>query len=382
MGEEMAVRGGKGAVRRSVETFENGMHAALHPTQYRLLPSPTAPYRPEVNGGGKRGRTKFIELNVKSLANSPKSTGMEFWSMNPYVGCELGCTYCYAHYTHRYVVERTHHAAELLYGQFAKPARSNREADFTRHIFVKQRSAVLNALERDLARINRASSPADPATLAIGTATDPYQPAERHFGITRSILERLLDVEGLRLGVTTKSPLVCRDIDVLRELGRKHEVTVFLSLICSSKRLIGLFERRSPSPNARLRAICRLREAGVTAGINAAPVLPGVTDSIFEIEALMVAAEHAGAKFVCPSVLRIYPSVRDEFLPVIEQHFPNLVPRYRAAYHKGQSAPADYLKAIERRFEKIARKHGLSTADPFSREEPRQAEPEAQLSLL
>ena len=324
-------------------------------------------------GGGTNG-TKFSELNVKSLANSPKSTGMEFWSINPYVGCELGCTYCYAHYTHRYVVERAHNTGQVSSDEL--------ETTFGRHIFVKQRRATLNALERDLARIHKSSSPDNPTILAIGTATDPYQPAERRFGITRAILERLVTTEGFELGITTKSPLVCRDIDVLLELGHKHKVTVYISLICKSTRLIRFFEHRSPSPQARFRALSRLRDAGITAGINAAPVLPGITDSVFEIEALMAAAKEAGANFFHPSVIRVYPSVRHEFLPVIEQYFPNLVPRYRAAYEHCRSAPSNYLDAIERRFKRIARRYGIDSADPFKREERLQVEPEVQLSLL
>ncbi len=334
------------------------------------------PVRPSARppgGVGGKGRTsngtKFIELTVKSLANSPNSTGMAFWSINPYVGCELGCAYCYAHYAHRYTVERVHG------DECTEPA-------FTQHIFVKQRKAVRHALRRDIARIQRHSSPGNPATVAIGTATDPYQSAERHFGITRTILEQFLTTEGIELGITTKSPLVCRDIDVLLELGRRHKVTVYISLICKTTRLIRLFEPHSPSPQARLRALFRLREAGISAGINAAPVLPGVTDSIFEIEALMNAARQAHVSFVYPSVLRMYPSVRSEFLPVIERHFPNLMPRYRAAYSQRQSAPSNYEAAIRRRFERLARRYGINSGDPFKREERPSSEPEAQLRLL
>jgi len=319
-------------VQRTTHTIPPvGTGAAVRPPD-RLSARPPWVGRRERKPNG----TKFIELTVKSLANSPKSTGMAFWSINPYVGCELGCTYCYAHYVHRYTAERAHETC-------AEPA-------FTQHIFVKQRKAVIHALDRDLARIHKHSSPENPATVAIGTATDPYQSAERQFGITRSILERFLTTEGLELGITTKSPLVCRDIDVLLELGRQHEVTVYISLICKSTRLIRLFEQHSPSPQARLRALSRLRDAGIAAGINVAPVLPGVTDSVFEIEALMAAAKEAGASFVHPSVLRMYPSVRSEFLPVIEQHFPNLMPRYRAAYQLDRNVPTNYQAAIQRRF--------------------------------
>jgi DNA repair photolyase len=125
-----------------------------------------------------------------------------------------------------------------------------------------------------------------------------------------------------------------------------------------------------------------LREAGITAGINAAPVLPGVTDSIFEIEALMAAARQAHSSFVHPSVLRMYPSVRNEFLPVIEQHFPNLMPRYRAAYRQSRDAPTNYQTAIERRFERLARHYGIDSEDPFKKKERQRVESDVQLSLL
>jgi DNA repair photolyase len=375
--------GDERAVRNDMETVRNSKRAAVRPTQYRFLPPPAVSYRPQMeHAGGGGERAKFIELNVKSLVNSPQNTGMKFWSINPYVGCELGCTYCYAHYAHRYVVERAQDTGQVSREKLTHFFDPKSEPNFSQHIFVKQRSAVLQALERDLVRIHKRSSHDNPATVAIGTATDPYQPAERVFGITRAILERLVTTERLELGITTKSPLICRDIDVLLELGRKHKVTVYISLICKNTRLIRCFEQHSPSPQARLRALSRLRDAGITAGINAAPVLPGITDSVFEIEALMAAAKDAGANFVHPSVLRIYPSVRDEFLPVIEQHFPNLVPRYRAAYENRRSAPSNYLDAIERRFERLARRYGIHSANPFKREERRQVEPEAQLSLL
>ena len=383
MAENMAVREGEEAVRSSMGAVKGGQGKTVHPGRHRSLPPATHPHhRVQVEDGGKVNSSKFIELNIQSLVNSPKSTGMGFWSINPYVGCELGCTYCYAHYTHRYVADRAHNSKRVSREEFTQLFKPNSEKAFGRHIFVKQHEAVLKALERDLGRIHRRHSSDNPATVAIGTATDPYQPAERFFGITRAILERLITAEGLELGITTKSPLVCRDIDVLLRLGRKHRVTVFFSLICTNTRLIRLFERRSPSAQARLRALRKLRDAGITAGINAAPVLPGITDSVFDVEALMAAAKEAGASFVHPSVLRLYPSVKGELLPVIARQFPNLVSRYRAAYQHGRSAPSNYLDAIEQRFERLARKHGIDPADPFMREERRQVEPEAQLSLL
>ncbi len=345
-----------------------------------VRPSARPPW--ERRGGGRRS----VRLSVRSSARVGDGKGKgtqrhQIHRTHRKVACEFpekhrdGVLVDQSLRRMRVAAERAHDAEKISRDESAEPV-------FTQHIFVKQRKAVLNALDRDLVRIHKQSSPDNPTTLAIGTATDPYQPAERHFGITRAILERFLTTEGLELRITTKSPLVCRDIDVLLELGRKHRVTVYISLICKNTRLIRLFEQRSPSPQARLRALSRLREAGIAAGINAAPVLPGVTDSIFEIEALMAAAKQVDASFVHPSVLRMYPSVRSEFLPVIEQHFPNLMPRYRAAYGQGRNAPTNYQAAIQQRFEKLARRYGINSKDPFKREERQQVEPEAQLSLL
>ncbi len=330
----------------------------------------------------RRRGTKFVDLGVRSVINSPASTGMGFWSVNPYVGCEFGCTYCYARYAHRYVVERAHDAGQVSTDEFARFHESHNWEVFERHIFVKQRRAVLAALERDLMRVHLKNASLNPHPIVIGTATDPYQPAERRFQIMRSILERLLAARGFVLGIITKSPLVCRDIDLLRELEHRHRVVVYISLISTDVRVIKLFEARSPMPHARLRALSKLREAGISAGINAAPVLPGITDSTFQVDALIAAARKASAAFVHPSVLRIYPTVRDGFLPVIEKHFPDLVPRYRAAYQGRHNAPSDYIAAVQRRFQRVAQQYGIKAEDPLQVDEQKRVETETQLSLL
>ncbi|MDJ0766830.1 MAG: radical SAM protein [Myxococcota bacterium] len=360
-------------------TVKNGTSAAAHHTQYRLLPSPSTPYRQQEELCSTTGGTTFLELDVKTMINSPKSTGMGFWSINPYVGCQFGCTYCYAHYAHRYAVERAYDIGNISGDEFSQLSQPNDEDAFSRHVFVKKRQAVLDALEHDLAKVHRQDNFPN---IVIGTATDPYQLAERQFGITRVLLEKFLSVQECALSITTKSPLVCRDIDLLQKLGRRHRVTVYISLITIDARVIRLFEKRSPLPHARLHALSKLREAGINAGINVAPVLPGITDSAFQIEALTTAAKEAGAAFVRPDVLRMYPAIRDELLPIIEQHFPNVWPRYRRAYREEQTAPPDYLNAIRRRFERAARKHGIDPVDPLETKEQRAAEPAVQLSLL
>src|SRR6058998_679790 len=162
--------------------------------------------------------TKFVSLTPKSILNSPQQTGVDFWSLNPYVGCEFGCSYCYARYAHRYVVERAHDAGKLSDGEFQDFRGPHGWEAFERRIFVKDQ--LLGALEADLRRYYRSigASVRESVPIVIGTATDPYQPAERRFQLTRHILEQIARCEGLNIGVITKSPLVARDADVLRRL--------------------------------------------------------------------------------------------------------------------------------------------------------------------
>jgi len=277
---------------------------------------------------------------------------MGFWSLNPYVGCEFGCSYCYARFAHRYVSERT----------------AQEGASFEHQIYVKSVAQVLAALDRDLPGLRRRNQH-ERQNLVIGTSTDPYQPAERSYRVTRAVLERLLAERGIKLGVITKSPLVVRDLDLLVRLGERHDVTVYVSLISEDPNIIRAFEARSPMPHARLRALGKLTRAGVRAGLMVAPVLPGITDTGPKVSALMRAAARAGAHFVFPSVLRLYPDAVRNFLPIVERERPDLSVRYRAAYARGRDAPRAYLEAVRRRFERVAARYGIAGTDS-ERERP------------
>jgi DNA repair photolyase len=327
--------------------------------------------------------TMFVQHGVKTVVNAPECTGMEFWSLNPFVGCELGCAYCYAHYAHRYVMERARDRGLVNAGDFAASRGPNGWEAFEKRIFVKSKTDVLNALDRDLSRIVRRQHRA-PQSVVIGTATDPYQPAERRFGITRAVLDRLLMVRHLSLGIITKSPLISRDIDLLQALGRHNRVTVYISLIGVDSRTIRIFEARSPLPHVRLRTLRTLRDADVNAGLLVAPVLPGITDSVFHVNALMRAAKNGNATFVQPVVLRLYPAVRQRLIPIIEAHFPNLAARYRAAYGRSHDAPAPYTRAVGQRFGRCGKRYGLDATNPLDRPAVRSAQLErhSQLSLL
>ncbi len=287
---------------------------------------------------------------------------MDFWSLNPYVGCEFGCTYCYARYAHRYVVERAHDAGKLDDAEFRDFRGPHGWEAFEKRIFVKE--GILAALDRDLRRffhtaIQPYGDTAHTAPIVIGTATDPYQPAERDYQLTRAVLERLVRYEGLSVGIITKSPLVARDADVLRRLARHNDVEILISLITVDVELIRAFEARSPMPAVRLRAVRKLSTAGLNVGLIVAPVLPGVTDDRRHLEALFRAAREAGARFVYASPLRLYPAIRDRFLPVLEAHSPALAARYRVAYEKQGAAPRDYARALTRRVQALQQKFGF-----------------------
>ena len=303
--------------------------------------------------------TKFVSLESKSVLNSPQQTGVDFWSLNPYIGCEFGCTYCYARYAHRYTVERAHDAGKLSDAEFHEFRGPHGWEAFEQRIFVKERA--LGALEADLRRYFRSARPPDrpAAPIVIGTATDPYQPAERRFRLTRGILERLARCEGLNIGIITKSPLIARDTDVLRHLQEHSDLEVHISLTTVDVALIRQVEARSPMPAVRLRALKRLADSGVRVGLIVAPVLPGITDDVPHLEALFQAAREAGARFVHAGPLRLYAAVRDRFLPMLDERFPHLAARYRRAYDGRSGVPRDYARALSARIKKLQTRFGF-----------------------
>jgi len=324
--------------------------------------------------------TKFVTLQPRSVLNSPEQTGMDFWSLNPYVGCEFGCTYCYARYAHRYVVERAHDAGRLSDGDMAEYRGAHGWEAFEQRIFVKQQ--IVSALESDLRRYYRRPSSRTPSdAIVIGTATDPYQPAERQFRITRAVLERLARQEGLSIGIITKSPLITRDVDLLTQIQRHNDLEVHLSLMTLDVTLIRRLEARSPMPAVRLRALERLTAAGINAGLIVAPVLPGITDAVARLDALFAAARRAGAKFLSASPLRLYPGIRDRFLPVLDEHFPELADRYRRAYAGRGAAPRAYARALARRIRRLQVKYGFPARGMQDRYEKRRESLQQELGL-
>src|SRR5580692_4009257 len=209
--------------------------------------------------------TRSVLSRVVSARNLPFN-----WAINPYRGCEFACKYCYARYTHEFM--------ELRDG-----------VDFERKIFVKQQAAGL--LRSELKKVKRDEG------IAIGTATDPYQPAERRFEVTRAILEELALHSGLEIGIVTKSKLVLRDIDVLQQIAEDNRLFVNITITTLNADLARILEPRAPRPDLRLEAMQKLNQAGIAAGVICAPVLPGITDSPRDLEALVRATARAGGKY-------------------------------------------------------------------------------------
>jgi DNA repair photolyase len=342
----------------------------VSPRQLDLLPAAESEARWTVLDERQRG-ARFLELPVRSVLNTAASTHMGFWSINPYVGCEFGCTYCYARDTHRYTVERSGIPPEPLPAWEA----------FERRILVKTGVAEVLARTLDPARL-------DGHPLVIGTATDPYQPAERHFRLTRRILETLLGFRGLDVEIITKSPLVTRDIDLLQRLAERHEVTVNVSLATLDRRLARRLELRSPVPGARIRGLARLSAAGVYAGLLMAPILPGITDDRGGMSRLMGAAKAAGARYVVGSALRLGPAARRRFLPVLAREFPALAERYARHYARREGVSPAYQRALAARLRTLQERHGFPLDGGMNRrrkreERERDAAPrEAQTLLL
>jgi DNA repair photolyase len=318
--------------------------------------SPMAPTRRKSDQ-----RPEYFFLPVKSLLNRCESNRVPFdWTINPYRGCEFACKYCYARYTHEFM-----------------------EMDgtaFEKKIYVKRDAAVL--LARDIATKYKfaAGQNGAPEHICLGTATDPYQPAEREYGVTRACLEELAKYEGLSVSITTKSNLITRDIDVLRQIAGRSRLWVDMTVTTLRPRLARLLEPRAPRPDLRLAAIQKLREAGIQVGAMASPLLPGITDRDGELEAVAAAAKDVGAQWFVSGVLFLMPSSAKQFLPFLREKFPRLVRQYQDWYVRNAYAPEPYRQKIAERVGRIKNHLGL-TARPWQ-EMGQPVGPRAQLSLL
>jgi DNA repair photolyase len=300
--------------------------------QLRLFPEPAR--RPSLRGvadlvrvGGvealadarlRADHVRYQEIDVRSALT--RAQGMPFrWALNPYRGCTHGCHYCYARKYQRHL--------ELDAGDA-----------FSSLILVKVN--LPECLERELRR---------PAwgheTIAVGTATDPYQPIEGRYELTRRALEvcRRLDTP---VSIVTKGPMIVRDIDVLQALTRRVRVSVYLSIPSVDEEAWARLEPGTASPAQRLRAVGQLTEAGIRAGVLMMPLVPGVTTSRSSVRRTLEAVAASGARFAGTCVARLDAGVREHFLSFLAREYPHLVAGYERLYRGARPAPG-YVREID-----------------------------------
>jgi DNA repair photolyase len=281
-------------------------------------------------------RVQYFELAARSYVARCNSTRVPFrWTINPYRGCEFGCKYCYARYTHEFMEMRDPEEFERkIYAKAFDPSRFREEL------------SVLPLGE----------------TIALGTATDPYQPAERRYGVTRRMLEVFASMAGFHLGITTKSDLVTRDVTLLKEISRRHYLRVSMTVTTVDVELARLLEPMAPRPDLRLAAVKTLADAGLRVVVGCAPVMPLINDSESSLDALARAAAAAGAATFWSNVLFLKPCAYQVFLPFLEERFPELVRKYRERYDRAAYLRGSYPEMIQERVENVKKRHGFNRA--------------------
>ena len=262
---------------------------------------------------------QVTEIHCKTLINRVNAPDFHFrWTINPYRGCRHACRYCYARSTHQY------------WGMDAGQ-------DFESQIFAKVNAP--SVLRQELSRPKWQGDP-----IVIGTASDPYEPAEAQYRLTRQVLEVMAEFRN-PVSITTKGTLVRRDIDVLRHLNEVAGVQVVFSVGAIDETVWRQTEPGAPNPMARLEAMQYLVEHGIPAGVLAAPLLPGLSDSSASIDALVEAAAQHRAQFLSGNLLFLRPGSREWFMPMIRESYPHLAPGYARLY-RSEHAPRDYTNAV------------------------------------
>ncbi|HEX7065776.1 MAG TPA: radical SAM protein [Bacillales bacterium] len=287
------------------------------------------------------GTPTYEELTAKQTLNRVKDPHMPFeWSINPYRGCFHGCSFCYARATHSFL---------------------GMEADdsFQNHIFVKRNAA--EALKIQLAKLmrkfhgNREAVARRTGLVAIGTATDPYQPIEGKARLTRECLEVLVQY-GVPVTITTRSPLILRDLDLLKKM---NIVSINISISTLNSKVCRNLEPAAPYPARRLEIVRELMEHGVPAGIFMAPILPCLTDSAPDMEELIQAAQEHKARFVSPTVLRLAPEVKEWFFRMLKEEYPQLLSAYMGLY-AGAYPNSAYVDTLMKRVTGLLEKYQFS----------------------
>jgi DNA repair photolyase len=291
------------------------------------------------------------EIHCKTLLNRINVPDFPFrWTLNPYRGCRYACRYCYARPTHEF------------WGM-------NAGAEFDQRVFAK-----VNAPEVLREELRRPKWQGE--AIAIGTASDPYEPAEAQYQLTRRIIQALTEFQN-PASINTKGTLVRRDVDVLWELYRVADVQVIFSVGNIDDEVWKLTEPGTPHPMARLEAMQSLSESGIPAGVMMAPLLPGISDSSESINAVVESAARHKAQFLSANLLFLKPGSKEWFMPLIREAYPHLAPGYARLYGKKTYAPKDYTRDVLKVVDEARCRWALPAACP-----PRQLKgPQGQLEL-
>jgi DNA repair photolyase len=275
---------------------------------------------------------EYREEPCRSALNRVK--GMMFdWSLNPYMGCVHRCTFCYVRAFER---------------------RADRPSDDRYGTSIRVKVNVAEVLRRELARSSWARE-----CVAIGAATDPYQPAEGRYRLTRACIEALAESR-TPFSIITRGPMIVRDIDVLVEAARRASVSVTFSIPTLDDDVWRRTEPSTAHPRQRLRAVARLVDAGIKTGVGMAPVLPGISDGPEQLRAVVKAAREAGATGVWTNLLFLRPGTREHFLEHLAEYWPELVPRYRELYRNRAYLPAEETKPVRLQVSALARELGVA----------------------
>jgi DNA repair photolyase len=266
---------------------------------------------------------RFYEVRAKSILNHvPEASQMPFrWTINPYRGCTHACQFCFARPTHKYL--------DFDAGR-----------DFEREIVVK-----VNAPELLRAELARSSWTGE--HVALGTNTDPYQWVEGRYRLMPGIWEALRDARN-PCSVLTKSPLLLRDLPLMKEIAERTEFAAALSVPTIDEKVWRATEPHTPNPKARLEAVSELTRAGIRTGVLVAPLMPGVNDAPEQVAPILELASQAGADYVTPIALHLRGEVRKLYFDWLREHRPELVPRYKELYRRGAYAPPEERRRLER----------------------------------
>lgn len=279
---------------------------------------------------------EYLELETRRFIGRGSGKMRSIWTLNPYRGCEFGCKYCYARYAHEFMELRD-------------------PEQFERKIYAKRFDPA--GFQTELAKLKRGQA------IWMGTATDPYQPAERRFQISRRILEAFSRESGLELGITTKSDLIARDAELLARVARKNLVRVHLTITTLDPALARLLEPRAPRPDLRLGAVRKLTESGIPVSVLAHPVMPLINDSEKSLEAVCAEAVKNGASAFSAAPLFLKPCAQQVFFPFLAERFPHLLGRYRERFENNAYLKGHYPELIADRLRNIRERHGLHRID-------------------